>query len=310
MEVNEMVRPRRYLYLPDLDNSRDPAFAAAQEDRFAACPEAAGYSDHEVEDFLCAAFYLDYSDRLDIVKSLQKIRMPIPPEIIFDEYRLTRFLFRRWREVAEAFLQGGMQLDWGRLAQLRRRCRIDELVASADVQGAPVVLCGMRRFGMNHFIPAFMAALTPAENARHRTLMLSGRLLLHRCLTEPEPPRTPSPWERQKLNRRLRLREVQLRAMRHSQRRLSRERRELLDRLRSAGQKEQPELAALAAELAAIRAQRTAARQRHEAAMAEQAASGQRTLSRLQASLAGARVDYAGSLEERARWLPAGGRLR
>lgn len=301
-----MAGPRRYLYLPDFARSRDSDFAAAQEEAFAACPAAAAYSDHEVEDFLSAAFYLDHGDRMEITDSLRRARIAIPPELTFDEYRLTRYLFRRWRDpgVSEAFLQRGIQLDWGRLAQLRRRGQTAELVTLADFHGVPVALATLRRYGMGHLIPVLLEAISPEEKARHRALMLHGRLLLHRCLTEPEPPRRPSRWEQQKLTRRLQLREVQLRAMRRSRHRLRRERKQLIGRLRSAGQNEQPELAGLAKELAALQAQRVAARRRHETAAAQQTARCQSTISRLQAELAATRQDHARTLAERAQWLP------
>ena len=301
-----MAQRRRYLVAPDVQASRRAEFAAIQQERFAACPEAAQFTDEEVSDFLSAAQYLDAADQKTTVAILHRARIAFPPELAFDEYRLGRHLLHRWREpeFRDAFLGNAMHLDYRLLAQIKRRRDIEALLDFADHDGPPAALSVLRNHGMADLIPALLEAFSPQQAARYQALLLYGKLVMHRFLTEPEPPGQPSQWEQRKLIRRIRLRDVQLRSMRRSLHTLRRERKSLLALLPVKGRRDQSELDALASELAQIRVVRAEAERRHTAALAQQAQRHQEAVVLLQQQLAAASQDYSDTLAVRKAWLP------
>jgi hypothetical protein len=304
-EVTGVVRRRKYLYLQDLAASMQPEFAAAQEEQFAACPAAQQYTDPEVGEFLALAHYLDYSPAEEIIKGLRRAHIAFPPDQAFNEYRLCRHILRRSQDpaVREAFFQRGLILDWAAMRRLKQRADLTELLKFADVHGPPAALGIMRRFGMEHLVADLVHAFSPEQVARCRALLLFGRLLMHRCIDQPEPSRQPTRWEQEKLARRIRLRDVQVRSMQRSQHRLRRERKALLARVRQIGLGDQPELDALALELAAIRAEREAAERQHRWTMQELSRQHHEAVQRLQAELAAAHQDQTDTLAARAAWL-------
>lgn len=302
-----MAKRRRYLVTDALTACEEDDFLAAQEAAIAACPEAASMTDEEAEDFWVAARYLDCIEPQAVAHSLQRARIPYPPDLTFDGYRLGRYLFRRWSDpkVRQAFLERGISIEFRGLARVHRTREVSSLIPVSEFWGSPAALHLFRRHGMADLILAFMDNFTEAGIAQHRALLLFGKLTLHRFLTEPEPARTPSPWEQRKLARRLQLRDVQLRSMRGSLRKLGRERKLLLDRVRQLSRVDQRELDAPAAELAQLRTQRAELERLHAAALAEQAARHREALTRLRAEVAAMEQDYAETLAVRQTWLPA-----
>ncbi|MDB4896305.1 MAG: hypothetical protein JWN15_2567 [Firmicutes bacterium] len=302
-----MVRGRRYLVLREIAASVAAEFAADQERRYAACPEAAQYPDEEAEDFLQAAHYMDYVDHKQIVSNLQAARISFPIELTYDEYRLGRYILRRWRDpiLRQAFLQRALTLDFRGIRKLRGPEGVTALLPSVDWYGAPQVISALRHHGLGDTVPAVMAALSPAQASRYRALLLFGKVLMHEFITQPEPPRQPSPWEQQKLARRIRLRDVQLHAMTRSSHALRRERQSLLRRVRAARRQQHPELDGLASELAKLRAAHTEAARLHAAALAEQACVHREAADRLHAELAAALHDYQRTLTVRTAWSAA-----
>lgn len=300
-----MGKRRRFLVADAIRQSRDEEFAPAQEAALAACPEADRFTEAEIEAFWAAAVYLDCSTCEVITGSLQKARIAYPPELSFDAYRLGRYIFRRWSDpaVRQAFLERSLHIDLQGLARLRRTRDVAGLGPSIDWWGAPAVLYVLRRYGMEDLVQPLLDTFTPEEAARYKALMQFGKLTLHRFLTELEPPRAPSPWEQQKLARRIRLREVQLTSMQRSLLKLSQERKDLQARLRELGRVDQPELSALAAEWAQLRAQRAEAERRHEAARAELEARHREAIARLRAEVAAAERDFSEALALRQAWL-------
>ncbi|HEY3367640.1 MAG TPA: hypothetical protein VGK74_21485 [Symbiobacteriaceae bacterium] len=300
-----MTRRRRFFVALDVTASLDEGFAAEQEARFAACPDASAYTDEETADFLAAAHYLDSIDLKILIKSLRRARIAYPPDLAFDQYRLGRHLLRRWGEPAirQAFFEHAMSIDYRFLRQLTKPGDIPNLLNFSDAFG-PSTLTLMRRHGMSDSVPALVAAFSPEQAARHRALLLFGKLLLHRYLTESEPSKQPSRWEQQKLARRLRLRDVQLRSMQGSRHRLHGERKALLNRLREASRWDYSELDGLAAELEQLRAARAESEQAFAVALTEQAGRYQEALARLHAELASAPQDYRDTLSVRSTWLP------
>ncbi|MFZ5825871.1 MAG: hypothetical protein ACOY94_16360 [Bacillota bacterium] len=302
-----MAKHRRFLVTHAIAESRRAGFPAAQEAAFAACPEAARFTDEEAEEFWVAARYIDWIRPADVGRSLRWARVTYPPDISFDAYRLGRHLFRRWDDpaVRQGFLERGISIETRGLAKLRRTRQVSYLYDMLEEWGSPATLWLLRRHDMADLIPAVLESFTEALLNRHRALLLYGKLTLHRFLTEPEPAKALSPWEQRKLARRLQLREVQLRSMRGSLRKLGRERSHLLDRLRDLGRVDRRELDALAAELAELRAQRAEEDRQHAAAIEAQANRYREVLARLRADVAAAERGYEQALAVRRTWLPA-----
>jgi hypothetical protein len=305
-----MPRSRRYLALHEIRYSKVPGYLQAQEERFAACPAAAQYTDEEAEDFLGAALVLDNADPKGLVEFLQIGGIAFPPELAYDGYRLSRYVMHhKWANpVVRAALLDRVRIDWPGLERQNRQGNLRGWTKAAEHYGPPAVIALMRHRGLAAQIPEFMAALPPWQLERHRALLMASKLLLHRYLTEPEPPRQPTPWEQRRLARRLRLRELQMRSMRSSLYKLRRERKALLNHMREVGRQKQPELDAYLAELEELRQARCEAERRHAAAMAEQARHHQETIARLRQQLAAAQQDYSAALQVRGTWLPLPGR--
>jgi len=285
--------------------SRMEDFAALQQERFAACPEAAQYSDEEVSDFLAAAQYLDASELKGTVAMLRRAKIAFPPDLAFDSYRLGRHLLSRWGDpsLRDTFFHDAMTVNYRLLARLRRQGDIQGLVDFADQDGPPAALSVLRNNGLGDMLPAVFAAFSPELATRHQALLLAGKVLMHRFLTEPAPQRQPSRWEQRKLIRRIRLRDVQLRSMKRSLHTLRRERKSLLARLPGATRRDQPELDVLAVQLQQIRAARAELEQNHAATLAQQARQHQEVMAALQEQLASALQDYSDTVRTRKAWL-------
>lgn len=283
-------------------------FAAEQEATLAACPEANRFEDEEVEVFWAAALYLDLLEPNDGARRIQRARISYPPELAFDAYRLGRHLFRRWNDppIREAFLQRGVELEAGLLARLGRDRDLAGFRPTLNFWGGPAVIYFLRRYHMADLVSALLESYTPEEARRHQALMHYGRLQLHRFLTESEPARTPSPWERQKLARRIRLREVQMRAMRRSLHKVRQEHKELQARLRELARTEHPELRPLVAEWASLRKQLQEMERQHRTELAALTARHQEAQARVRAELASAQEAYRNTLSLRRSWLRLG----
>lgn len=301
-------RRRRFLMAEGIMKSRGEAlaeFAAEQESALAACPEAARFEEQEVETFWAAALYLDMLEPDRVAKQIQRARISYPPELAFDDYRLGRHLFRRWNDpaVREAFLERALELEMGPLARMGRERDLEGIRPTLNHWGGPAFLCLLRRFRLDDLAVSVLESYTPEEAARHQALMQYGRLQLHRFLTEPEPARAPSPWERQKLARRIRLREVQMRAMRRSLRKVGQERKALQARLRELARTEHPELRPLADEWASLRKKLQEMERQHRAELAAMTARYQEAQARLRSELAAAQESYRRTLTLRRSWL-------
>lgn len=288
--------------------SRDKAlerFAAEQEAALAACPEATRFEDEEVEAFWAAALYLDMLDPNEVARQIQRARISYPAEVAFDAYRLGRHLFRRWSDPAirEAFLQRGVELEAGPLARLGRDRDLVGLRPTLNFWGGPGLIYCLRRYRLDNLISPLLESYTPEEALRHQALMHYGRLQLHRFLTESEPARTPSPWERRKLARRLRLREVQMRAMRRSLHKVRQEHRDLQARLRELARTEHPELRPLVDEWAGLRKQLQEVERQHRTELAALMERHQEAQARLRAEFALAQEAYRKTLGLRRSWL-------
>lgn len=311
MGVKVMLQRRRFLMANGIIRSRGQAlegFAEEQQAALAACPEAARFDDQEVEAFWAAALYLDMLEPNDVAKRIQKARISHPPELAFDPYRVGRHLFRRWSDpaVREAFLQRGVELEAALLARLGRDRDLPGLRPTLDHWGGPAVVYFLRRYRLGDLVAPLFESYTPEEARRHQALMHYGRLQLHQFLTEPEPARTPSSWERQKLARRIRLREVQLRAMRRSLRKVSQEHRDLQARLRELARTEHPELRPLADEWVRLRKQLQEMERRHRTELAALTAQHQEAQARLRAELALTQEVYRKTISLRRSWLQMG----
>jgi hypothetical protein len=300
-----MPSRRRYLIGMELRASMGEEYQTVQAERFAQCPEAAQYPDEETEDFMAVAQYIDSVSEKDLVESLRRAHIAFPPDLAFDKYRLARHVLRRWQDstLRDALLERGVGLDFQELAKMKRKGKMQAYLTFADRYGPPAALSIMRHYGMAEMIPALMSAFSPEQDGRHRALLQRGKLLLHSCLTEPEPPRRPSRWEQQKLARRIHLREVQLVSMKRNLLKLRHERKELLNRLAEAGRREQPELQALAVELEQIRTATRQAQRQHQARLAEQAQPYNDEITRLQGELAATLQGYTEMMTTRAAWL-------
>jgi hypothetical protein len=285
--------------------------AARQEELFAACPGAAEFGDEEVEDFLAATVYFDAYDHKRVVEGLRRGRIPVPLHMVSSPYLLGRHILSQWRnpDLRQAFFQHVERqvVDFSFIAKLRRR-GIGELLSSAERYLSPAFFSVLRRHGMSDVIPQLVAAFSPTLTARHRALLLHGKMLLHRLLTEPQPARPPLRQKRPNLTRRLRLRDAQLHTMRRSVHALSRERVGLLGRVRSAFDQEHPELAALTAEAKQLRNDLAETERRYHATMQEQSQQYQAEMDTLRAELALLQQDFADTLALRGAWLAPLGR--
>lgn len=306
-----MTRRRRYLVLNEVMASREEGFADTLAERWAIGNEPARYSDEEAGEFLTAAQFLDTIDPATLVKRLRKARIGFPAELTFDPYRLGRHLLRRWPDETfrDTLRTQVMEVDWALLARLRRKGRVEGLLWLADRVGPPVAVATMRRFGMTDLIRPMLEAFSPQLHERYRALLQVGKALMHRYIHEPEPARKPSPWEQQKLLQRIRLRDLQVRAMRKSLYALRRHRRAMLARLRGSERRiQQPALEALAVELQEIRLARAEAERQHAAALQEQAERYRREIARLKEELARVREDGGAAMAIRRAWLGAEGK--
>lgn len=303
-------RRRQFLLADGIINSRGEgltAFAAAQEAAFSGCPEAARFADHEVEAFWAAALYLDMLEPEHVAKRLQKARIPYPVELAFDEYRLGRYLFRRWGDpaVREAFLARSIEMGMRSWASLGRDPGLASLRPTLNAWGGPALLYFLRLYRQDRLVAPLLESYTPEEEARHRALMQYGRLQLHRFLTEAEPARSPSPWEQRKLAKRIRLREVQVSNMRRSIRKIGQERRALQARLRELARTEHPELRPLADEWNSLRKELQELERQQRAELAALTAQHQEALAEQRRALALEQQTYEEILRQRARWLTA-----
>lgn len=300
-------RWRRFLLADGIIKSRGEGlaeFAAEQEAAILACPEADRFEDHEVEAFWAAALYLDMLEPERVAKRLQKARIAYPPELAFDEYRLGRYLFRRWSDpvVREAFLDRGIELEMRSWVNMGREPGLADLRPTLNYWGGPALIHFLRRYRQRLIAPLF-ESYTPEEEARHRALMQFGRLQLHRFLTEAEPARTPSAWERRKLAKRIHLREVQVSSMRRSIRKIGQERRALQARLRELARTEHPELRLLADEWASLRQQLQELEREQQAELAALTAQHQEALAQRRRALSLEQAAHQEVLRLRRRWL-------
>lgn len=305
-----MAKHRRYLMRMEFRAARKKGGEPVDtEALLSACPEAARFTQEEAEDFLLVSIYLDSSGAEAARRLLQKARITVPTEIAFDEYRLGRHLFRRWGdpEVRGAVLtRGTMEADEALLSSIIRRRNGYEINRLIQQATSPAFFALMRQYGAPDLNVLVWDLFSEHEQAVHRNLVSMGKVVMHRYMTEPEPPRRPTRWDQEKLARRLHLRDVQMRAMRKSVHHLRRQRKELMIALRERSQQERPELQTLALQLAALRAARAEAERAGAAASAEQAQRHQATLLRMTTELERLRQDLAAGLAERQMWLTAG----
>ncbi|MFZ5817307.1 MAG: hypothetical protein ACOY93_18750 [Bacillota bacterium] len=307
-----MAGRRKYLLADGIIRSRGEGlerFAAEQEAAMAVCPEAARFTDHEVEAFWVAGLYLDMLNPKGVARQIRKARISHPVEVAYDPYRLGRHLFRRWEDpaVRQAFLDRAVEVETASLARLAREEDLADLRPTLRFWGGPALLYFLRKFRLEQVVERLLESYTPEEAVRHQALMRYGRLQLHRFLTESEAVRTPSSWEREKLARRLRLREVQLRTMRRSLHKVSQEHRELQARLRQLARSEHPELRPLADEWVRLRKQLQAMEREQKAELEALTARHQEEQARLRAELALAGEWYRRTLRLRRSWLRAEG---
>jgi hypothetical protein len=302
-----VAKHRRYLTRMEIRAARkDPDKTEA---RLAACPEAASITREEAEDFLMVSIYLDSGEAVHARRLLQKAHITVPTEIASDAYRLGRHLFRRWGdpEVRAAVLaRGAMQADEAFLLGIARRRNRHEIERLIQQAASPVFFAAMRQYEAPDLIEPTWDWLSDEEKADHRTLVAMAKVVMHRYMTEPEPPLRPTRWDQEKLARRLHLRDVQMRAMRKSVHHLRRQRKELMTALRERSQQARPELQALALQLAELRTARAEAERAALAAQTEQAQRHQVTLLPMITELERLRQDLAAALAERQSWLTGG----
>lgn len=275
----------------------------------AACPEAASYEEREVYEFLAAAHYLDFMGDRGLSRRLKRARIPFPPALTYDPYRLSRYLLSQWHNpgLRQTLHDEVILLDPEAISRIKRNRKLEDLVNLVTTHTPPVAFWMLRRYGMADRIPELMDALAPGQLTLNRVLLLFGRRLMHMCLTEPLPQARPSQWEKQKLLRRITLRDVQLRSMRRSLYHLRRERKALLTRLRQAGADLPPELGCLASELQQLRQERAAAEARHAQALAELSQRFEREVAQAQAELQATTRECAEALALLRPWgSPAG----
>ncbi|MDF2629178.1 MAG: hypothetical protein K0R39_3009 [Symbiobacteriaceae bacterium] len=304
-----VTKHRRYLTRKEIRVAQRDDGPATVEALLSAFPEAARFTDEEAEDFLLVAIYLDWCSVEMARQLLQKVRIAVPAEIAFDAYRLGRHLFRHWGdpEVRRAVLaRGVMDSDQALIARIIRRRNGYEIEDLVRRMSSPAFFAWVRQFGAPDLNELVWDLLNDKEQREHRTLVSMAKVIMHRLITEPEPPRRPTRWDQEKLARRLHLRDVQMRAMRKSVHHLRRERKALMVSLRERSQQERPELQALAAQLAGLRAARAAAQAAAAAELAEHAQRQEAELQRRRTELAHLRQDLAAGLAERQSWLTAG----
>lgn len=304
-----MPRVKRSLVQRDMARIMDEDdFLPRVEAALADCPEAAQITDDEAEDFFLVSQYLEGVSLDSIRLSMRKAGIPVPTEISFDEYRLGRHIFRRWGDpkVKEAMITRGLQLENRALARLFRRRDPEHVRKLLEDLPTAALFAIFRRYGSAELIELARQQFDEGEQARYRGVLKYLKVLLYRFMTEPEPPRRPTRWDRAKLARRLNLREVQMRAMRKSVHHLRRERKALISRLRETSQQEQPELQSLAAQLTNLRAARAEAEAVAAAEREELIEHHLAELARMRTELADLQQDLAGGLAERGRWLTAG----
>lgn len=177
-------------------------------------------------------------------------RVSFPVQLSYDEYRLGRHVLGRWPDAAlrKAFLQHAWYFTRPVIRRLRASEDVKALMPSVERYGTPAVISTLRYNDFAGVIPSLLAALSPAQETRYRALLMFAKRRMHEFITHPEPRRQPSRWEQQKVARRIRLRDVQLRSMQRSVHLLHQERKALLSRLRESRRQQHPELDVLAAE--------------------------------------------------------------
>ncbi|HWI61128.1 MAG TPA: hypothetical protein VNT75_04805 [Symbiobacteriaceae bacterium] len=293
-----MAKRRRYLTWPALRGADSDEFLKAQAERFAACPEAAAFSDEDAQDFMLVASMLDGCQPDDVLRMLRNAGVSPPIDIIYDCYRMARHFIRRWHEpgVRERFLTRSVTVPAKAIARLRRFRNPAEMHRTVERHGPVGAVAIYRTAHVADLIGDLRATFTPKEQITYQSTLLWAKVELHRLTTEGEPARIPSRWEQQKLVRRLHLRDVQLRTMRRARRHLRGERTALLSRLREIGVQEQPELRELADELETIRLTRAEAERNHQAALAEQSERCRETIARLESEVAAAEAGYQAAL--------------
>jgi hypothetical protein len=299
-----MGRGRRYLVARAIAASVGEEFATEQERLYAECPEAAQYTDEQAEDFLHAAQYMDTFSRSSILANLRSARISFPVELTYDVYRLGRHVLGKWHDAAlrTAFLHHAWYFTKPVMRRLKASEGVHALMPSVELHGTPAVISTLRHNNFADVIPEVVAALSPAQATRYRALLQFAKRRMHEFITQPEPGRQPSRWEQQKMARRIRLRDVQLRSMQRSVHSLHQERRELFSRLRESKRQQHPELDALATELARLRAGWAEAARQHAAALAQQARAHREAVAHLSATLAAELEDYHSTLAVRAAW--------
>ncbi|HWI52699.1 MAG TPA: hypothetical protein VNT01_11235 [Symbiobacteriaceae bacterium] len=293
------------LVFRDITRSVRPEWQTEQTERYAACPEAARFTDEEAEEFLFTAHVLDGLEHSQLSKWLRKAGVTIPTALMYDHYRIGRYLLHRWAEpVLRQSLLAHMPSDDEIPRRAMRRRKVSEMLAMVDQYGPVTIFAWFRLRGAAELIPPIRSAWSPVHEASYMALLRFAKLTLHRFLTEPEPPPRPTRWDQEKLASRMHVRDVQLRAMRKSVHALHGERKALLGRLREATRQENPELHALAAELELVRAERAALERRHAQARADLANSLQTEIAALNTQLLRNQDDYARAVAARVAWLP------
>lgn len=305
-----MARHTRYLVQSDLHVSWTEEFAARQQADFAACPEAASYSDEEAEEFLMVAQSYDNTireNRTDVGKGLRQAGISHPPELTYDPYRLGRHIFRRWGSPVfrELVIQRVIRLNVRSMTGLMRR-RFTDVMAMVEDMHLAGGLAGLRVAGLGDMIGQVKAAFTPRQRAQYAAILLYGKLRMHQFITEPEPARAPTRWELQKLLRRLHLRQVQMRSLRRSLHHLRQDRKELVSRLRALNE-DVPELRHLAELLESVEGDRAAAERLHAEALAEQTRQHEADMAAVRRRIEAVRAGHAATLALRdhllgARW--------
>gem|GEM_PF-2741779 len=310
VEVNVMARPRRFLTLLAGHRSRFDSFLEIERSDSANFPGAARFTDEEVESFWLAARSLDLMSHRQMAKAFSRAGIAYPPEYHFNEYRLSRHLLHQWENPAirEAFFRHFLAVQENPRLRLAEARSPQELYPTCDYWSSPAFLHLLRVKGLGHLVEPIVESFNPKRRAQHEGFMLHARRMLFRFVTDPGPAQARSRWEQQKVNRLIRLREVQLRSMRRNLRTVKREHKELQARLRQLARAEHPELRALATEWADLQAQIRTAEQAHQREMEHLAAAHQAELARLRAEQVEQGDTYRRVLALRHSWLkPMGG---
>ncbi len=304
-----MTRRRRYLTALVGYRSQTSAFLEVERGESAACPEAARITDEEAQAFFLAARQMDFIDRDVITERFRKAGLRYPPEFHFSEYRLARFLFHQWEnpEVREAFFRHVLQVEESPHLRIAEVVDPTVLHDTAEYWGPPAFCHLLRVKGRPDLVQPLLDSLGPKLRTQNEGMLLHAKRMLYRFLTDAGPAQVRSRWEQQKVNRLIRLREVQLRSMRRSLRKVKQEHREVQARLRELARSEHPELRQLAAEWAELRTQERAAEQEQKERLAELNRRQQGELSDLRAKQRRILQDYQAVLALRQGWLPATG---